>query len=80
MPKGNTYKKVALSRRRTGGAPTPGEPELSRTVHARSGADGEEPALLGSFASSMSLHTLQDKIKRQPDMYRVEFANHLEVF
>jgi hypothetical protein len=49
-------------------------------VHARSGADGEEPALLGSFASSMSLHTLQDKIKRQPDMYRVEFANHLEVF
>jgi hypothetical protein len=28
----------------------------------------------------MSLHTLQDKIKRQPDMYRVEFANHLEVF
>jgi len=34
--------------------------------------------LLGSFSSTftrtMTLHTLQDKIKRQPEMYRKEFA------
>jgi len=42
--------------------------------------NGNEQALLGSMLSSMTLHTLQDKIKRQPDMYRKEFASHLELF
>jgi len=28
----------------------------------------------------MTLHVLQDKIKRQPDMYKPEFTKHFEIF
>lgn len=33
-----------------------------------------------TFVKTMTLHTLQDKIKRQPEMYRKDFGRHLEVF
>lgn len=36
--------------------------------------------LLGNFNGTMTLHTLQDKIKRQSEMYRGEFKSHLELF
>ena len=36
--------------------------------------------LLGNFNGTMTLHTLQDKIKRQPEMYKGEFRAHLELF
>ena len=42
--------------------------------------EGKHSALLGTFESSMTLYTLQDKIKRQPEMYKNEFKNHFEVF
>jgi hypothetical protein len=33
-----------------------------------------------TFERTMTLYTLQDKIKRQPDMYRKEFGVHLAIF
>ena len=33
-----------------------------------------------AFDKSMTLHTLQDKIKRQPEMYKNEFAKQMESF
>ena len=39
-----------------------------------------EKTLLGNFCGTMTLHTLQDKIKRQPDLYKNEFQKHFELF
>ena len=33
-----------------------------------------------TFEQTMTLYTLQDKIKRQPDSYRKEFGVHLKIF
>lgn len=35
---------------------------------------------LNKFEDAFTLPELQDKIKRQPDMYRREFKAHIEVF
>lgn len=70
MAKGNKFKKVNTMSRRQG-------PQSSQSGRSAGIADAVQ---LGSFESSMPLHVLQDKIKRQPDMYRKEFSNHLEVF
>lgn len=66
MVKGNPYKKINT---------------VSRQKHEEKKEDNDsKPELLGSFSSSITLHMLQDKIKRQPEMYRNEFAQHLEIF
>jgi len=35
---------------------------------------------LNKFEDAFTLPELQDKIKRQPDMYRREFKAHIDVF
>ena len=48
------------------------------TQRSKVGDDGETP--LGTFDTTMTLSTLQDKIKRQPDMYKKEFLNQFAIF
>lgn len=69
MGKGNKFKKLHVMA---------GKSRSSNQESTQKGRD--VVAKLGTFETSMPLHTLQDKIKRQPDMYRKEFQNHLEVF
>jgi len=33
-----------------------------------------------AFLANMTLHTLQDKIKRQPELYKKEFNTHFQIF
>ena len=48
------------------------------------GAKTEEsenrPNTASSFVKTMTLHNLQDKMKRQPEMYRKEMEEHLQIF
>ena len=65
MPKGKLFKKITSIGFRTEENAAKRDPTVT---------------LLGNFCGTMTLHTLQDKIKRQPDLYRKEFAAHLEIF
>ena len=71
MTKSNKFKKVNTMSRRHG---------QSQSQGAGRSAGIADAVQLGAFESSIPLHNLQDKIKRQPDMYKKEFNNHLEVF
>jgi hypothetical protein len=67
MPKGKLFRKTnSLAIR----AQDPAE-EQANQRHA---------VLLGSFCKTMTLHVLQDKIKRQPEMWKTEMRNHLTIF
>jgi len=42
--------------------------------------ENNEPVQRNSFEKAITLYTLQDKIKRQPEMYRDEFHTHMRIF
>jgi hypothetical protein len=42
--------------------------------------EDREALQLNKFETSISLYDLQDKIKRQPDLYRKEFESHFVMF
>ena len=64
MGKGNNIRKLNRSTLKSQGNEAFREPKTERNT----------------FERTMTLNTLQDKIKRQPDMYRKEFGTHLNIF
>jgi protein SDA1 len=48
------------------------------TARSKVTDDGEQP--MSTFSQTMTLATLQDKIKRQPEMYKKEFLTQFGVF
>jgi hypothetical protein len=53
---------------------------LGNKTEVKEAKNDPTKTLLGNFNGTMTLYTLQDKIKRQPELYRNEFKAHLELF
>jgi len=75
MTKGNTYKKENAAKRRVFGKRAGGRDQKQE----EEGSDDEQTKRERKD-NEMPLQFLQDKIKRQPELYKVEFETHFQRF
>jgi len=71
---------AAIKKEMMGRAKGQDEPAGGEGDEDHENAGLEEPVQRNSFEKAITLYTLQDKIKRQPEMYRDEFHTHMRIF
>ena len=95
MAKGNKYKKQNALKARRANPAFKDQDGASRAAsirkgvlqkevqeHAKNGGDADQasPEAPISFVQTTTLHELQDKMKRQPEMYKDVLKTHLQIF